>query len=268
MKLIINNFFSSINMYITFDRLLLLLVLCMLIFVIKRDKGMAFLGNYMLIMSLMAVILSTFGMKWTKDMGHRIFMPILPNILTAYFMTKLYIIMKKEAFSNSMKNEREDLKLRNVKEAFILLTVFLIIASSGQYIYEKNNIYKASNSQKVYDTAMGLAKELTKEKEQPVVVMSKLQGIFIRQYNANIIIGAGMEDMAQSNGMADDTVMQINSLISENQPDMQELCRLSHIINADYIVCLDSQAEDFETDKTGFEYAGKVDNFVIYKNIE
>lgn len=253
----INNLLEILETAITFDRTLLFLTAMTGLFFLKnsgRVKNMALFSA----IGLMAVVLmGTLGVLpqiFGENSVYRGFVIVQMGVLSVAVMTKFI-------------SEIKDTKQKPV----IILVAVLILAASGSFIFKEEYVYKASNKDNVYDLAVEIADVVTKDKEAPYIAISNLQGVFIRQYNANIrLVGMNID---MSKWYEDDIVEGDNAvkneiihLIQENNPDMERLLADAKELDCDYVVCLDSQIGEFDYKSAGYVCEKIVGDFYILEN--
>ncbi len=253
----INNLFEILEIAITFDRMLLCLMMLLAVIFLKNSKRINCIGLFSGIGIIIILLLGILGLMtylFGENSIHRGFIIVPVGILSISVMTRLI-------------SRIEDKK----QKILVIIIAVIILATSGDFIFKEANVYEASNKDNVYDTAVEIADIVTSKKENPYIAISNLQGVFIRQYNANIrLVGVNVD---MSKWYEDDIIENVNyvkneiiQLIQQNNPDMDTLLSDAKKLDCDYVICLDSQLGEFDYESAGFTCDNVVDGFYVLEN--
>lgn len=253
----INNLLEIIETAITFDKMLLALMMLLAVMFLKNSKRINCIGVFSGIGIIIIFLLGLFGLMpylFGENGIYRVFFIVPIGILSVGVMA---------SFISRIEDKKQKL--------LVGIIAVLILATSGDFIFQSHNVYKTSNKDNVYDTAVEIADIVTAENENPYIAISNLQGVFIRQYNANIrLVGVNIdvskwyEDDIIEN--TNDVKNEIIQLIQQNNPDMDTLLSDAKKLDCDYVICLDSQLGDFDYESAGFTCDNVVDGFYVLEN--
>jgi hypothetical protein len=180
---------------------------------------------------------------------HRLGMLLIVPVLSSYAIVVLYK------------------KLTDKKQkAIAMVGIILLIAASGKFVYTRDNFYESSNSDKVYDLAVELSECVTKSIDEPTVIVSELQGVFIRQYDANIKLVLAPEQTENWQESENENTLILRALLAEPAPDMLEITNLTKEINCDYLILMEDQIKVASPADYGYKYIDTFEGFSVFEN--
>lgn len=252
MRELISNIQTSYEAYISIGKILLLLTGMVGLIMVKSNQRIRVVIIFVLIGS--AIVLNPFLIHneiliLGENNLYRMGMILIVPVLSAYVIT---VIFK---------------KLTDKKQIRIaMIGIIVLIAASGKFVYTPDNFYEFNNSDKVYDLAVDLADCVTTSKPTPMVAISEVQGIFIRQYNTNIKLVCAPEITENWQEPEDDNVRMMRTLLAVQVPDMQELTNLTREMGCDYLILTKYQIEVDSPVNYGFTNIATFEKFTVFEN--
>jgi hypothetical protein len=252
MQELVSNIQTTYEAYISIGKVMLLLTGILGLLMIKSNQRVRVVMIYAILGSL--IILNPLMINSEKRIFgennlYRLGMILIVPILSAYAITVLYK------------------KLTDKKQKIIAMTgIIVLVAVSGRFVYTKDYFYRANNQGKVYDLALDLADCVTRSKQAPTIAVSYLQGVFIRQYNANIKLLCAPEITENWAEAEDQNTLKMRVMLSDPIPDMTELSRLTKELGGDYLILLEDQLEEDSPINYGFVYVDTFDGFTVFEN--
>lgn len=254
MQELISNLQTSLEMYRSIGKIMLLLTALLSLFLIKVNQRGRVIVVYIVMTSI--IILNPIFINQEKaflgeNSIYRFGMLLLVPLISAYVFT---IIL----------TEINEKKSRRIA----VLGIVFLIAASGRFVYTKEHFFLVKNEDKVYDLAVELANCVTVDKPSPIVAISEVQGIFLRQYNANIKLVCAPEVKENWEEAEDEAAMSMRIMLSDSNPDMPGLTQLAKQIECDYLILLSQQVKEDSPQNYGFQYINTFEDFQVFKNLQ
>jgi hypothetical protein len=253
MQELISNIQISYETYKSIGKILLLLTAITGILMVKSNQRIRVVTIFVVIGSV--IILNPFSVgKEIQILGennlYRLGMILIVPILSAYGIT---VVVK---------------KLTDKKQiAIAMIGTVILIAASGKFVYTLNeNFNQLKNNDKVYDLAVEISDCLTKTNPSPNVIISPLQGVFIRQYNANIKLLVAPDNTENWQEAENESITKMRMMLNESTPDMEAVTGLAKELECDYLVLMDNQITIDEPEKYGFNRVDNFGVFIVYEN--
>lgn len=252
MQELIYNTQILLGTYRSIGKIMLLLTALLGVLTIKSSQRIRIGVIYILIGSL--VILNPFFIaKENEIFGqanlYRLGMVLLVPILSAYFLTQIYR------------------KVVQRKQKTILIIGFLVlIAASGKFVYTNDYFHQITNNDKVYNLSVEIADCVTTTNKTPTIAISEVQGVFIRQYNADIKLICAPEITENWKEVENEDILSIRIMLADIAPDMPGLIELVNKLDCEYLVLMESQIKEDTPESYGFVYVDRFDKFLVYEN--
>lgn len=254
MQELISNIQISYETYKSIGKILLLLTAMTGIVMVKSNQRIRVVIIFVILGS--SIVLNPFFLaKETQILGednlYRLGMILIVPVLSAYAIT---VVVKK------LTDKRQI--------AIALIGLTLLIAASGKFVYTLNdNFYQLNNNDKVYGLAIEISDCVTKTTPNPTVAISELQGVFVRQYNANIKLIVAPEHTENWQEAEDDNLRIMRAMLAETSPDMEELTSLARELKCDYLVLMEHQIEEANPTQYGYNMVDTFGVFTVYENL-
>jgi hypothetical protein len=250
---LISNIQISYEVYKSIGKILLLLTAVTGILLVRTNQRIRVIVIYVIVGSL--IVINPFLLNQEMEIFgesrlYRLGMILIVPILSAYAITVL-------------------VKKLTDKKQFVIAMIgsVLLIAASGRFVYTMNdNIYQLDNEDKVYDLAVDLADCVTKTSPEPTVIISELQGVFIRQYDTKIKLVVAPEETENWQEPENDSVKRMRELLADASPDMEEITSLAKELHCDYLILMEQQLKADNPTTYGFEMIDTFEKFTVYEN--
>jgi hypothetical protein len=252
MQELISNMQTSLEVYRSLGKVILLLTGIIGLLTVKSNQRIRVIILYVIIGSLF--VLNPFFVDIEvqllgENKLYRLGMVLIIPILSAYALTVLY---KKLTISK--------------KRIIAMFGILVLVAASGRFVYTSNHFYQSNNEGKVYNLAVEIADSVTTSKEAPVVAISEVQGIFIRQYNANIRLICAPETTESWKEAEDEKIINMRAMLADSLPDMPALVNLANDLGCDYLVLMEQQVKEDSPQNYGFTYVDTYEKFQVFEN--
>lgn len=253
MQELISNIQISYETYKSIGKILLLLTAITGILMVKSNQRIRVVTIFVVLGS--AIVLNPFLVgKEMQILGennlYRLGMILIVPILSAYGIT---VVVKK------LTDKRQI--------AIAMIGTIVLIAASGKFVYTFNdNFYQLNNKDKVYDLAVEISDCVTKTSPTPTVAISELQGVFMRQYNADIKLVVTPEQTENWQEAENEMTQSMRAMLAETSPDMEALTSLARELDCDYLVLMKNQIEDSNPTQYGFKTVDSFETFTVYEN--
>lgn len=254
MQELISNLQTSIEVYRNFGKTMLLLTALLSLFLIKLNQKGRIIVFYVIIASI--IILNPIYIKQEivflgEHSIYRLGMLLLIPIISSYALTSvLFKVSEKK------------------KKRIAIVGIIILLAASGRFVYTKEHFFLVKNDEKVYDLAVDIANCVTATNQSPTVAISEVQGVFIRQYDANIKLVCAPEVRENWEEAEDESVMSIRIMLSDSNPDMPNLAQLAKQLGCDYLILLTMQTKEDSPQNYGFKYVNTFEDFQVFENLQ
>lgn len=254
MQELISNLQNSIEIYRHTGKIMLLLTTLLGFFLIKTNQRVRVIALYVLFGSI--ILLNPFFLKYEIDIFgenhlYRLGMILLVPILSSYALTNVLLKV----------TERK-------KRLIALIGSLILIALSGRFVYTKEYFFQANNEDKVYDLAVDIANCVTATNQSPTIAITEVQGVFIRQYDANIKLVCAPKVRESWDEAEDESVMNMRIMLSDSEPDMPNLTQLAKQNGCDYLILLNQQVKEDNPQNYGFRYVNTFEDFQVFENVQ
>lgn len=254
MQELISNLQTSIEVYRNFGKIMLLLTALLSLFLLKFNQKGRVIVSYVIIASII-ILNPIFTKQEIVFLGehsiYRLGMLLLTPIISSYALTSVLLKVSEKK-----------------KKRIAIIGIIILLAASGRFVYTKENFFLVNNEEKVYDLAVDIANCVTMANESPTVAISEVQGVFIRQYNANIKLICAPEVRENWEEAEDEAVISMRIMLSDSNPDMPNLTQLAKQIGCDYLVLLTQQVKEDSPQNYGFKYVDTFEDFQVFENLQ
>ncbi|GEM_PF-6927855 len=254
MQELISNLQTLIEVYRNFGKTMLLLTALLSLFLIKLNQKGRVIVCYVIIASII-ILNPIFIKKEILLLGehslYRLGMLLLTPIISSYAFTSLLLKVSEKK-----------------KKKIAIIGILILLAASGRFVYTKEHFFLVNNKEKVYDLAVELANCVTTTKQSPLVAVSEVQGVFIRQYDANIKLVCAPEVRENWEEAEDESVKNIRIMLSDSNPDMPNLTQLTKQMGCDYLILLSQQVKEDSPQNYGFKYVNTFEDFQVFENLQ
>lgn len=254
MQELLSNLQTSIEIYRNFGKTMLLLTVLLSLFLIKLNQKGRVIAFYVIIASI--IILNPIFIKQEivflgEHSIYRLGMLLLTPIISSYALTSVLLKVSEKK-----------------KKRIAIIGIVILLATSGRFVYTKEHFFLANNEEKVYNLAVDIANCVTMTNQSPTVAISEVQGVFIRQYDANIKLICAPEVRESWDEAEDETVISMRIMLMDPNPDMPNLTKLAKQNGCDYLILLNQQVKEDNPQNYGFRYVNTFEDFQVFENVQ
>lgn len=225
--------------------IILFLISLLYVFFVEKDKNdkikMFFWNSIILVIIIFnPIIYKIFEPIFSGNVYWRMFWMLPIGILIPYVATKLI-------------SEREKM----IEKIIITISIIVIIILSGKCVFNKDNFSIATNSYKIPQEALEVAKIISEDEcDYKVALVPETIVAYIRQYDSNIILRYGR------NPHTYDNEPMVWNLYSGN---VEEIVKDAEKRINNYVVFRNETELIGNMEDYGYEIIGKTEKYTIYK---